>query len=109
MQHRGRSGQPVKGRRANKPMARKVSTSSMADLQKQISALTRELKEANERQSATADVLQVINSSPGDSVIVGVGAPLYIGRLQRPGTVQHVLMEQPRPFDADVAEAASRS
>src|SRR5262249_13026755 len=64
---RGRSEQPVKGRRANKPKARKVSTAapSIADLQQQVGALTRELKDANERQTATPEVLQAINSSNG--------------------------------------------
>src|SRR6516165_3298567 len=68
MRHRGGSEQPVKGRRANRPKARKVSIAapSVADLQKQVVNLTHELKEANERQTATSEVLQVINSSRGD-------------------------------------------
>jgi two-component system, NtrC family, sensor kinase len=72
MRQRGGIGQPVKGRRANRPKARKLSTAapSIADLQKQVGTLARELKEANERQTATVNVLQVINSSSGDLVPV---------------------------------------
>src|SRR5499427_841669 len=66
MRQRVGSEQPVKGRRANRPKARKGSTatSSMADLQRQIGTLTRELKEANERQTATGAVLRIVASSP---------------------------------------------
>jgi two-component system, NtrC family, sensor kinase len=65
MRQRGRSEQPVKGRRANGPKARKVSTAapSITDLQRQVGNLTRKLEEAREQQTATADVLKMISGS----------------------------------------------
>src|SRR6266436_846779 len=39
---------------------------TIADLQQKLDARTAELSEAQERETATADILEVINSSPGD-------------------------------------------
>src|SRR5215475_13029005 len=66
MRQRGGREQPVKRRRANRPKARAIVAPSVADLQKQVSILSRELKEAREQQAATADVLKVISRSTFD-------------------------------------------
>ena len=68
MQRRGRSGQQENGRRASRPKTRKAPAARVvtADLQEQVAALTRELKEARQQQAATSEVLQVVSSSAGE-------------------------------------------
>ena len=67
MQRRGRSGQPVKGRRTTRPKARKapIGHASLASLRDKLDQVTRELGEAGQRETATSEVLKVISSSPG--------------------------------------------
>jgi two-component system, NtrC family, sensor kinase len=68
MRRRGGSEQPVKGPRVSRPKARKgsIAAPSVADLQKQVGILTRELKESLEQQAATSEILAAISISPGE-------------------------------------------
>src|SRR5262249_54636200 len=58
---------PAKLGRARKLRTRKTPAARIrtADLQQQVSALTRDLREAREQQTATSQVLQVISKSSG--------------------------------------------
>ncbi|MET0630738.1 MAG: GAF domain-containing protein [Xanthobacteraceae bacterium] len=59
-----RQGKPTRVRRRKRPSAGRAAA-SQAPLQQKVARLARELKEAREQQSAAAEVLGVISSSPG--------------------------------------------
>jgi signal transduction histidine kinase len=56
----------TKPKRNNTRTGARPASSTLADLQELVSALTRELAEAREQQTATSEVLRVISSSSGE-------------------------------------------
>ena len=66
MRRRGKSKQADGGRQKPKLKGCTTPNLSVAGLQEQVAALTQELKEAREQQTATSEVLSTISSSAGE-------------------------------------------
>jgi signal transduction histidine kinase len=59
-------GSMTKPKRNKAPTAARQASSTLADLQQQVSALARELTEAREQQTGASEVLQIISRSAGE-------------------------------------------
>ena len=57
---------PTRPKRSSAPTAGRQGSPSVVDLQEQLDARTRQLDEAIERENATAEVLRIISSLPGE-------------------------------------------
>ena len=65
MQRRGESKQPIKARRTNKRKAPKGSPARVSTaVTQQVAALIHELEKAREQQTATSELLRIIQTLP---------------------------------------------
>jgi two-component system, NtrC family, sensor kinase len=81
---------PERSRRESSAKRRNISS---ADLNDQVSSLTRELAEARERQAATSDILRIISQSPTDARPVFNGIVVTAARALRSDHVAIMLRE----------------
>ena len=89
-------GETTKPKRSNTPNAQRRTSSSVTDLQRQVSALTRELAEAREQQTATSDILRIISHSPSDV------APVFDAIAERARVLCRALIGATTRFDGEL-------